>query len=156
MAGHFRAAFQRPEAAATNGSLPSVSRTFNDPGVSGFMRPVRFEGEINNLEVIGEIPKEINGTFYRVMPEPQFPAFVPNDPVCSTELSSYKFDADKVSQWFNGDGNIGAFRFKDGHVDFKQRYVKTEKFVREAEARRALLGEYPIHISPCCCIRLEA
>src|SRR4051794_8695664 len=62
-------------------AFPSVSRTFEDAAVSGFMRPVRFEGEINNLEVVGEIPKEIDGTFYRVMPEPQFPAFVPNDPV---------------------------------------------------------------------------
>jgi carotenoid cleavage dioxygenase len=43
-------------------------------------------------------------------------------------------------QWFNGDGNISAFYFKDGHVDLKQRYVRTEKFVREAESRRALLG----------------
>jgi carotenoid cleavage dioxygenase-like enzyme len=159
MAGHFRATFQRPDAVSTdttNGSMPPVSRTFDDPGVSGFMRPVRFEGEINNLEVIGEIPKEINGTFYRVMPEPQFPAFVPNDPVCQTELLPYKFGADRVSQWFNGDGNIGAFRFKDGHVDFKQRYVRTEKFVREAEARRALLGKDPLQISPYLCIRSEA
>lgn len=34
------------------------------------------------------------------------------------------------------------FRIKDGHVDFKQRYVRTEKFVKEAEARRALLGPF--------------
>ena len=45
-------------------------------------------------------------------------------------------------QWFNGDGLVSAFRIKDGHVDFKQKYVKTEKFIREAEARRALLGGY--------------
>ena len=64
-----------------NGSLPPVPKAFQGPVVSGFMRPVRFEGEINHLEIIGEIPKEISGTFYRVMPEPQFPAFVPNDPV---------------------------------------------------------------------------
>jgi carotenoid cleavage dioxygenase len=105
-------------------SLPPVERRFQELGVSGFMRPVRFEGVINNLEVIGEIPKHIDGTFYRVMPEPQFPAFIKNDP------------------WFNGDGNISAFRVKDGYIDFMQRYVRTEKFVREAEARRALLGKY--------------
>lgn len=46
-----------------------------------------------------------------------------------------------VVQWFNGDGNISAFRIKDGYIDLKQRYVRTEKFVREAEARRALIGE---------------
>lgn len=65
------------------GQLPSVPRAFRDePQFSGFMEPVRFEGEITNLEVIGEIPKELSGTFYRVMPEPHFPSFVENDPVC--------------------------------------------------------------------------
>lgn len=43
-------------------------------------------------------------------------------------------------QWFNGDGNIAAFTVKDGSVSFRQRYVRTEKFTREREAKRALLG----------------
>lgn len=43
-------------------------------------------------------------------------------------------------QWFNGDGNIAAFTIKDGSVSFRQRYVRTEKFTREREAKRALLG----------------
>ena len=50
--------------------------------------------------------------------------------------------ANQSIQWFNGDGNVSAFRIQNGHVDFKQRYVRTEKFVREAEARRALAGKY--------------
>ena len=45
------------------------------------MKPCRFEGEVQNLEVYGEIPKEIDGTFYRVMPDPAFPPFIDNDPV---------------------------------------------------------------------------
>jgi hypothetical protein len=72
MAGQFRAAFHIPNGAVKapiSGSIPPVPKAFEDSGVSGFMRPVRFEGEINNLEIIGEVPKEINGTFYRVMPE---------------------------------------------------------------------------------------
>lgn len=88
MAGHYSPALlMKPKDSCSTfhdgvaSNLPPVPRTFDDPGVSGFMRPVRFEGEINNLEVVGEIPKEIDGTFYRVMPEPQFPAFIPNDPV---------------------------------------------------------------------------
>lgn len=36
---------------------------------------------------------------------------------------------------------MSAFRVKDGYVDFKQKYVRTEKYLKEAEARRALLGE---------------
>ncbi|KAJ4286518.1 hypothetical protein N0V90_013218 [Kalmusia sp. IMI 367209] len=108
MAGHFRSSKAFP----------------NLPQFSEFMKPCRFEGEIQNLEVHGEIPKEIDGTFYRVMPDPQLPPFVADDP------------------WFNGDGNISAFRIKDGSCHFKQRYVRTEKFMRERAAQRALLGKY--------------
>ncbi|KAL2844127.1 carotenoid oxygenase [Aspergillus pseudoustus] len=94
------------------------------PQFSGFMRPCRVEGEASNLEVLGQIPKEIDGVFYRVMPDPQLPPFIEDDP------------------WFNGDGNISAFRIHEGRVSFQQRYVRTEKFVREREAQRALLGKY--------------
>ncbi|THV45118.1 hypothetical protein BGAL_0528g00060 [Botrytis galanthina] len=128
MAGHYKA---RPEmfaerASNSDGSksLPLSPKAFNEPQFSGFMRPVRFEGEINNLEIEGSIPSQIRGTFYRVMPEPQFPNYLPGDP------------------WFNGDGNVSAFRIADGHIDLKQRYVRTEKFTREAAARRALAGKY--------------
>ncbi|KAK1763510.1 carotenoid oxygenase [Phialemonium atrogriseum] len=110
-------------------SAPSTSQKpllhFPDrPQFSGFMKPCRVEGEIQNLEVYGEIPADIDGTFYRVMPDPQFSPFIEDDP------------------WFNGDGNISAFRIKDGQASFKQRYVRTEKFTRERDAQRALLGKY--------------
>ncbi|KAJ5389705.1 uncharacterized protein N7496_000773 [Penicillium cataractarum] len=102
-----------------------VESAFPDrPQFQGFMKPCRLEGEIQALEVRGSIPEEIDGTFYRVMPDPQLPPFVENDP------------------WFNGDGNIAAFTIKDGSVSFRQRYVRTEKFTREREAKRALLGKY--------------
>jgi hypothetical protein len=70
MTGHFRSS-------QSLASFPSL------PQFSEFMKPCRFEGEIQHLEVQGEIPPEIDGTFYRVMPDPQFPPFVENDPVCS-------------------------------------------------------------------------
>lgn len=37
----------------------------------GYEAPCRFEGECFDLVVNGEIPKSINGTFYRVGPDPQ-------------------------------------------------------------------------------------
>ncbi|KAJ3454744.1 hypothetical protein MRS44_013344 [Fusarium solani] len=92
--------------------------------LTGFQRPIRVEGEIYNLEIEGEIPKSIAGTFYRIMPDPAFPPFIKDD------------------IWMNGDGVVSSFRIKDGHVDFKQRYVETEKLKAEKEARRALLGRY--------------
>ncbi|KAF2801522.1 carotenoid oxygenase [Mytilinidion resinicola] len=111
MAGHFRSTHPRS-------AFPDL------PQFSGFMKPCRFEGEVQNLEIRGEIPSEVDGTFYRVMPDPQLSPLIENDP------------------WFNGDGNISAFRIKDGHCHFKQKYVRTEKFVKEREAKRALLGKY--------------
>ena len=60
----------------------ALRRAFPDrPQFSGFMKPCRFEGEVRNLEVRGTIPQEIDGTFYRVMPDPQLPPFIDNDPV---------------------------------------------------------------------------
>ena len=47
------------------------------------MKPCRVEGEVQNLEVYGEIPADIDGTFYRVMPDPQLPPFIEDDPVCT-------------------------------------------------------------------------
>ncbi|KAK1961412.1 carotenoid oxygenase [Colletotrichum sublineola] len=114
MAGHFRGLLADPP-----------RKSFPDrPQFSGFMKPCRFEGEVRNLEIVGSVPVELDGTFYRVMPDPQFPPFIEDDP------------------WFNGDGNVSAFRFHDGNVDFQQKFVRTEKFVREREANRALVGAY--------------
>lgn len=51
------------------------------PQFEGFMKPCRYEGEIRFLEVEGTIPNEIDGIFYRVMPDPQLPPFIRDDPV---------------------------------------------------------------------------
>ena len=92
------------------------------PIYSGFDRPGRIEADIFELEVEGALPVDLEGTFYRVAPEPQFPPLLGDDIV------------------INGDGMIGLFRFAGGHADFKSRYVRTEKFVLERSARRALFG----------------
>jgi carotenoid cleavage dioxygenase len=86
--------------------------------------PFRFEGELFDLEVEGEVPAELNGTFYRVGPDQQFPPL--------------RGDANP----FNGDGIVTAFRFENGHVDMQHRYVRTERFKRERAARRGLFGDY--------------
>jgi carotenoid cleavage dioxygenase len=74
MAGHFK--------------TQQILHFSNHPQFSGFMKPCRYEGEIQNLEVYGVIPKEIEGTFYRVMPDPQFPPFIDDDPVTNTPFAS--------------------------------------------------------------------
>lgn len=60
-----------------------VPKAFSElqPQTRAYMAPIRFEGSIRDLEVIGDVPDTISGTFYRVMPEPHYPSFIENDPV---------------------------------------------------------------------------
>jgi carotenoid cleavage dioxygenase len=43
---------------------------------------------------------------------------------------------------FDGEGHLGMFRFADGHVDYRSRYVRTQRYKAQAEARTALFGTY--------------
>ncbi|KAK8159291.1 carotenoid oxygenase [Phyllosticta citrichinensis] len=81
---------------------------------------------------MGEIPKEITGTFYRVMCDPFVPPHPDNVPL-------------------DGDGSIQAFRVKDGRVDVKMRYIETERYKLERKANKALFGLYrnPFTHHPC-------
>jgi carotenoid cleavage dioxygenase-like enzyme len=91
----------------------------------GYYAPSRIEADIYGLEVIsGEVPSNIRGRFYRVGPDPQFP------PLLGTDLR------------FNGDGMLSMFSFDSGRVDFKSRWVRTDKFELERAAGRALFGAY--------------
>ena len=96
----------------------------NDPAKQGFFAPLRFEADIRDCEVEGEIPSEISGTFYRCGGDRQYPPRFPNDAA------------------FNEDGFVDMFRFSNGHVDFKSRYVRTDRFAAERKARKALFGLY--------------
>ncbi|KAI3572760.1 carotenoid oxygenase [Fusarium oxysporum f. sp. albedinis] len=77
---------------------------------------LRFEADAYELEVIGSIPSDIHGVFYRVQPDHAFPPIF-----AETEIP------------LNGDGNVSSFTIKDGHVDFKQRYVRTPKLVAKLQ-----------------------
>ncbi|ETS85697.1 hypothetical protein PFICI_03722 [Pestalotiopsis fici W106-1] len=94
--------------------------------------PGRVEGEMADLIVLGEIPKEVDGTFYRMMVDPFYPLMPGNPPV-------------------EGDGNISAFRIHDGKVDLKIRYVDTERLRLERAANKRLFGLYrnPFTHHPC-------
>ena len=86
--------------------------------------PFRFEGELFDLEVDGEIPAALDGWFYRIGPDQQFPPLRGD------------------SNPFNGDGIVTSFRFENGHVDMRHRYVRTDRFRAERAARRGLFGDY--------------
>ncbi|GME38234.1 putative lignostilbene dioxygenase protein [Neofusicoccum parvum] len=98
----------------------------NPPGpfYSGAEAPCRFEAEVYHCVVRGRIPPEIDGTYYRCMPD---------------ALWAPLYDDDV---FINGDGAIDALRVRRGRADFKQRFVRTEKFLVERAARRAVYGRY--------------
>ncbi|KAJ0109795.1 hypothetical protein J7T55_004345 [Diaporthe amygdali] len=95
-----------------------------NPFFKGPEAPCRFEAEIYNCMVRGEIPPQIDGTYYRVMPD---------------ALWAPLYDDDV---FINGDGAVDAVRIKNGHADFKQKFVRTEKFTIERAARSAVYGKY--------------
>jgi carotenoid cleavage dioxygenase len=94
------------------------------PTFSGYNAPSRVEADIYDLEVVGELPSELNGAWYRMTPDPQFAPLLGDD------------------VYISGDGMISMFLFENGHVDYRSRYVRTERFLAERKARRALFGAY--------------
>ncbi len=99
--------------------------TFPDkPVFTGFNEPRRIQAEVDDLVVTGRIPDGLDGALYRNGPDPRYPPLLGDD-----------------VNW-NGDGMVSMWRFNSGHVDFRCRYVRTEKFLLEREARRALFGAY--------------
>ncbi|MQP68485.1 lignostilbene alpha-beta-dioxygenase [Niveispirillum sp. SYP-B3756] len=97
----------------------------NTPSFTGFFAPSGVEADVNHLPVLdGAVPADLDGSFYRVAPDPQFP------PLAGDDI------------WFNGDGMVTRFRFKDGNVALQQRWVRTDKFTLERQAGRALFGAY--------------
>jgi len=94
----------------------------------GFNSPTRFEADVYDCEVWGEIPRDIEGTFVRMQ--------------CDFE---YRPPKNEWMTGFNGDGHISRFRFANGSVDYKGRYVKTARLQAEREARKRLFGVYRNH-----------
>jgi len=95
--------------------IPSV------PFLEGNFRPWSLEGDVHDVSVKGEIPRELNGAYYRNGPNPQF-----------APRGRY--------HWFDGDGMIHGFFFENGRCDYRNRWVQTERFLREREAGESLLG----------------
>ncbi|RKF20647.1 carotenoid oxygenase family protein [Altericroceibacterium spongiae] len=90
----------------------------------GTNTPRRVEMSVRDLEVEGEIPAEIDGAFFRAVPDN---AHVP------------MFEDDIA---LNADGMVARFNITGNQVDFDIKYVETERYLAEKEARHALFGQY--------------
>jgi carotenoid cleavage dioxygenase-like enzyme len=95
-----------------------------DPARRGFFSPQRHDAELLDCEVVGKLPSDLEGTFVRLGGEWYYPPSRPDDAP------------------LHSDGYISAFRFKDGRVSFKGRYVRTARFKANLKAGKQLFGYY--------------
>ncbi|WP_284124311.1 carotenoid oxygenase family protein [Parerythrobacter aestuarii] len=95
------------------------------PDYVGLNAPQGQEYRIDDLEVEGTIPPEVDGTFFRAVPDPAFPPFIPDS---AASLS--------------GDGLVSAIRFENGKASIQNKYVDTARHVAEVKAGHALFGKY--------------
>ncbi len=90
----------------------------------GSNTPRQTEISKRNLEVEGEIPAEVEGAFFRAVPD---------------NAHAPMFEDDIA---LNHDGMVARFNFESGAADFDIKYVETERYLAEKKARRALFGRY--------------
>lgn len=102
--------------------MPEIFHPFASFGFQSKM-PMRFEADVFECEVEGEIPAELQGAYFRTGGDRQFPSL----------------EGDII---LNGDGIASMFRFDNGHASFRTRYVQTDRFKREREAGKRLFGVY--------------
>lgn len=79
-----------------------------------------YDYEVEDAWVEGEIPKELQGTFFR------------NGPGMQVANERYK------RHTFDGDGMILSFAFDGGRCHFRNRFVRTKSFLEEQAAGRPL------------------
>jgi carotenoid cleavage dioxygenase len=65
----------------------------------------------------------LNGAFYRVGPDAQYPLHPRNIP-------------------FDGEGHASMFRIKNGRVDYRSRFVRNERYMAQDKAGRSLFPMY--------------
>ena len=92
-----------------------------NPYLAGVYEPVLEELTEEGLEVIGEIPDDLNGVYVRNGPNPRY-----------APRGRY--------HWFDGDGMVHAVRFRDGRASYRNRWVRTRAFSEESSASDALFS----------------
>ncbi len=90
-----------------------------NPYLVGPYAPVHDELSVANLEVIGELPRDLRGVYVRNGPNP-------------------RFDTQGRHHWFDGDAMVHAVHFHEGGASYRNRYVHTQAYKRESAAGEGL------------------
>lgn len=78
----------------------------NNPVLQGNFAPITKEIDLEALEVVGELPTELNGTLLRNGPNP--------------------VDPGEQYHWFSGEGMLHALRINDGKVErYRNRWIRS-------------------------------
>lgn len=91
----------------------------SNPYLEGPYAPTQREVEIEGLEVIGQLPADLHGAYVRNGPNPRYPT-------------------QGRHHWFDGDGMVHGIYFEGGKASYRNRYVRTEAFLREERAGHSL------------------
>lgn len=91
---------------------------------TGFFSPQRYEADILDCETRGTIPADMNGAFFRLGGEWFYPPKFPDDAI------------------LHSDGHASVFRFKNGRVSYRSRFVRTPRFDSNLAAGRQQFGYY--------------
>ena len=110
-------------AAATAQAQPPAGAPAGGAPASRGPQTFRAEIDVRDCEVEGKIPDDLNGAFYRVGPDAQYPLRQGNIP-------------------FDGEGHVSMFRFRNGRVDYKTRFVKNERWAAQDKAGKILFPMY--------------
>ena len=95
--------------------------TWDTPFLKGLMAPVFEERDDLDLQVIGEIPRALNGMFVRTGPNPQFAPMGAYHP-------------------FDGDGMLHAVYLEDGKARYRNRFIESKGLLAERKRGRACFG----------------
>lgn len=92
-----------------------------NPYLNGLYAPVREEASADRLAVIGEIPRDLRGAYFRNGPNPVTPPA-------------------GMHHWFDGDGMLHGVWFEDGRARYANRYIRTADFEADLEGAGAMPG----------------
>lgn len=99
--------------------VPHTLKPSRHPYLSGAWTPNFTEYTATDMEVVGEIPKDIDGVYIRNTENP-----------AQEPIGAY--------HPFDGDGMLHAMSFKGGKAEYRNRFVRTRGFEAEQEAGESI------------------
>ena len=105
--------------------LSTLPADDDHPYRTGAWQPNFVEYDASDLDVVGEIPRDLYGVYLRNTENPVHPSI------------------DRLYHPFDGDGMLHMLRFHDGRAEYRNRFVRTVGFEAEQEAGSRSVERHP-------------